>query len=150
MASDMDVRHQASAILSIGKMRMLDEAGIAVVKRERLEALERESSGMHEIIDATARLLACYYDDDEAKQRKDEVSEMIEHFGLTTSPIVKVLVEKQRLEALERLWSSAQKRRGEWYVYPRDEFEQALDVLAYMDRASEASRSAVEASDERG
>ena len=41
MTEQMDVRHQASAILSIGKMRQLDEADIAVVKRERLEALEQ-------------------------------------------------------------------------------------------------------------
>ncbi len=40
-ASDMDVRHQASAILSIGKMRMLDDARITVVSQDRLEALER-------------------------------------------------------------------------------------------------------------
>lgn len=39
--NDMDVRHQASAILSVGKMRLLDEARIAVVSQDRLEALER-------------------------------------------------------------------------------------------------------------
>ncbi|SFU39771.1 hypothetical protein [Alicyclobacillus macrosporangiidus] len=90
-----DVRQRAAAILSGHKLRQLEEVGLAVVDRRRLEALEKVASQAWEVVIGAEKQVGCSY-----AVHGDEIDHLRRLLEGDVGEVV--AVDKRRLEAMER------------------------------------------------